>query len=1447
MTAQPASIEGPSNTARRSLRCLLILLAIPFFSAPLRADDWPQWRGSNRDGIWRETGIVEKIPAAGLPFRWRAKVGNGYSGPVVAGGRVFVNDHIFDPERERLLCFDEATGKPLWEYSYPTNYKDMEYGNGPRASPTVHEGRVYSLGTQGHLICADAAGGKLIWKKSLTDDLQGRVPRYGVSAAPLVVDDLLIICAGGETDTSVVALDRKTGELRWKALADRPAYSAPILTEAGGARQLIVWTADNINSLDPLSGKVHWQIPWKATFDPAQMVANPVRHREHLLLMGAWNRGSKMLTLDAAKPAATILWETPVKPTTTLTTPLFQDDGCFYAILGNGILACLDENTGKEVWSTREPTSGSFSNGHLVANGDRTFLFNSTGHLILCRLTVKGYQELGRCLLVEPTAGYRAQGPITWAHPAFANKCVFARNDRELVCASLAAGKELATVTAPPPQEIKARVLTYFDQNPALGLAYSDGGKTLAAATSQGLVKVLDLTNNDQDLPAPKPHNDWVCAVTFSRDGRFLVSAGGSEFANARNGNKTTGQIKVWDVGAGKETGELKGHENKVFSAAFAPAGEMVATAGADKTVRLWNAATLEQRLVLSGHTDAVWSVAWSPDGETIASAGADGTVKLWNAATGAELATLRGHDGEVRSVAFCPDGKTLASGGADWTVRLWDLASRKERAILKKHQGAVQSLAFTSGGGTLASGSSDETVILWDPASGNERAVLRGQRSGVTAVTFSPDNKTLASAGLDDAVRLWEVSTITEKFAWQTATPESQGLSPERLETVRARMESKKTRAFLVARNDRIVCEWYAPGVSADAKQGTASLAKALVGGMPLAVAMEDGKIALDDPAAKFIPQWKDDSKKSKITIRQLGSHTSGLSDSTTEGVKHEEQPGWMGEFWQRLDPPHDPFTLARDATPLIFEPGTELQYSNPGIGLLTYCVTAATGQDARTLLRERILRPIGVTDAEWSAGYGKTFMVDGLPLAGSWGGAAFTPRATARIGRLVLRGGDWDGRPLLRKEVVRQVTGDSGLPGNCGMGWWTNAGGRYPKLPKDAVWGAGAGDQLLLVVPSLNLVMVRNGETLTPGPGEPPVPQDDVFTKYHDYRARILFEPLAEAVTDQKKTAAAPAVPYPPSARIRELQWAPKDTIVRKARGSDNWPLAWADDGALYGAYGDGNGFEPFEPQKLSLGLARIEGLPDNFRGVNLSAPTLNSTGDGAAGRKASGLLCVKGVLYVWMRNADNSQLAWSRDHGATWTVADWKFTESFGCPAFVEFGQDYAGARDAFVYVYSPDTNSAYTPADHMVLARVPQEKIGDRDAYEFFAGHDDTVGPKWSRDLAQRRPVFTHGGRCYRPRISYHAALRCYLLVHPIPSSSSAGKPDTRFAGGLAVFDAPEPWGPWTTAFFTESWDTGPGDSAGFIPKWTGADGKTLHLVFSGDDCFSVRRAAVVPAW
>jgi CubicO group peptidase (beta-lactamase class C family) len=655
--------------------------------------------------------------------------------------------------------------------------------------------------------------------------------------------------------------------------------------------------------------------------------------------------------------------------------------------------------------------------------------------------------------------------------------------------------------------------------------------------------------------------------------------------------------------------------------------------------------------------------------------------------------------------------------------------------------------------------------------------------------------------------------------------------------------LAKRKTRAFLVIRNDKMVYEWYADGVTPERKQGTASLAKALVGGLSLAVAITDGRIALDDKAARFVRKWNEDPQKARITIRHLGSHTSGLADAEQNRLPHDKLLGWQGDFWKRLDPPNDPFTLARDRTPVLFEPGARLSYSNPGFAMLSYVVTASLTngpqKDLRTLLRDRVMRPMGVADADWSIGYGQTSGVDGLRLVASWGGGSFTPRATARIGRLLLRQGDWDGITILSKEAVRQITGDAGLPGRCGMGFWTNAGGRYPNVPTDAYYGAGAGDQLLIVVPCLNLIAVRHGEALAPEPKDAP----DVFAAFHDQRAKILFEPLIDAIADRPRQSR--VVPYPPSKHITGIRWAPKDTIIRKARDSDNWPLTWADDDHLYTAYGDGRGFEPFLPIKLGMGIARVEGSAVDFVGRNIRAPTVESRGQGSAGKKASGMLCVDGVLYLWARNAGNAQLAWSLDRGKTWKWADWKLTTSFGCPTFLNFGKNYAGARDQYVYIYSHDADSAYQPADRMVLARVPKGKIKERDAYEFFQGLDGQHQPRWTKAIAERGAVFKHAGRCYRSGITYNPGLGRYLWVQIIPGTEGL-KTDTRFEGGFGIYDAPEPWGPWTTAYFTEKWDVGPGETASFPSKWVSPDGKTLQLVFSGDDHFAVRRATLTTA-
>jgi CubicO group peptidase (beta-lactamase class C family) len=229
----------------------------------------------------------------------------------------------------------------------------------------------------------------------------------------------------------------------------------------------------------------------------------------------------------------------------------------------------------------------------------------------------------------------------------------------------------------------------------------------------------------------------------------------------------------------------------------------------------------------------------------------------------------------------------------------------------------------------------------------------------------------------------------------------------------------------------------------------------------------------------------------KSKITVRHLATHSSGIEDAEQDGMPHSDLPGWKGQFWKRAP---DPFSISRDQAPVVFEPGTRYAYSNPGMAMLSYAITSSLqgGQisDVRTLLRERIMRPIGVSDGDWSIGYGATYEVKGLRLVANWGGGAYTARATARVGRLMLHKGNWQGRQLVDPKWVEEIVRYAGTPipdrpaGNpqpaSGLGWWTNADGVWERVPRDAFSGAGAGNQVLLVVPSLDLIVVRNGANL-------------------------------------------------------------------------------------------------------------------------------------------------------------------------------------------------------------------------------------------------------------------------------------------------------------------------------------------------------------------------------
>ena len=343
--------------------------------------------------------------------------------------------------------------------------------------------------------------------------------------------------------------------------------------------------------------------------------------------------------------------------------------------------------------------------------------------------------------------------------------------------------------------------------------------------------------------------------------------------------------------------------------------------------------------------------------------------------------------------------------------------------------------------------------------------------------------------------------------FRWQAADPGDVGVDAKALRAAAEALAARATKTLLVLKDDRVVLEYYPEDHGPDKPHYSASLAKALVGGVSLMLAMDDGLIDPDDLACSFIPQWEGDPLRSKITVRHLATHSSGVEDAelseadrkqalaggVTLSDQHMSLSGWKGAFW-RQEP--DPFTLSRDAAPIVFEPGSRYAYSNPGMALLATCVTASLRQaphrDIRTLLRERVMKPLGVGEETWSVGYGKTFDVDGLPLVANWGGGSFTARTAAAVGRLMLRRGDWEGKRLVRQESVDRMTAyaktplPDRLPGNpqpaCGLAWYTNFDGNWPQVLRDAFAGAGAGNQILVVIPSLSMVIVRNGAQIDP-----------------------------------------------------------------------------------------------------------------------------------------------------------------------------------------------------------------------------------------------------------------------------------------------------------------------------------------------------------------------------
>ena len=445
------------SRVRISKAVVLAVVAAIAASGETLADDWPGWLGPTRDGVYRESGIVEEIPEDGLPVKWRAEVAGGYAGPAVADGRVYVFDYekrsgeaFNDPGtratldgEERLTAFDAESGEQLWRHEYACPY-GISYPAGPRCTPTVDGDRVYILGSEGDLRCLRGETGELVWSRSFQEDFAAEVPIWGFASHPLVDGDRLVCMVGG-TGQGVVAFDKMTGEVVWKALDANAGYAPPSIIEAGGTRQLIVFHPQAVMSLNPEDGSPYWDVPIAPSYEMS--IARPMVEGNRLYASGI-GEAAVMVELAQERPAAKELWRGQGRRHALYAsncTPILAGGVIYGADCGKGTFVAANAADGERLWETFEPIRPdeerrvNHGTAFLTRLGDshRYLIFSEIGDLIVATLTPDGYEEHGRFHVLEPTSEAFGRS-VVWSHPAYAGRTAFARNDEEVVAVDLA-------------------------------------------------------------------------------------------------------------------------------------------------------------------------------------------------------------------------------------------------------------------------------------------------------------------------------------------------------------------------------------------------------------------------------------------------------------------------------------------------------------------------------------------------------------------------------------------------------------------------------------------------------------------------------------------------------------------------------------------------------------------------------------------------------------------------------------------------------------------------------------------------------------------------------------------------------------------------------------------------------------------------------------------------
>ncbi len=403
---------------------ILGLIAL-VFCGDVSAQDWPGWRGPNRDGVVASFTAPKTWPE-NLKLKWKTPVGEGHSSPVVAGNRVYIQAR--QGEEEIVSAIDLNTGKTVWSERYAVSYvmnpAAVSHGKGPKSTPVISGGKLYTLSINGVLSSFDAQTGKLRWRKEFSKDFKVTSPLYGTAMSPLVVDNLVIAHVGGSEGGMLAAFNADTGEVKWSWKGDGPGYASPILVDIGGARQIVTQSEKNLIAVSAATGELLWQMPFTTEYD--QNIVTPVVYKDTLIFSGI-DKGILALkpVKRDAKWQAVQVWHNP-QVSIYMNSPVVVGDHLYgLSHKRKGQLFGINARTGATVWTT-EGREG--DNAALLAAGDLLFVLTDDAELTVARRGAKAF---------EPLKKYSVAQSPTWAHPVVIGNRILIKDASTLALWSL--------------------------------------------------------------------------------------------------------------------------------------------------------------------------------------------------------------------------------------------------------------------------------------------------------------------------------------------------------------------------------------------------------------------------------------------------------------------------------------------------------------------------------------------------------------------------------------------------------------------------------------------------------------------------------------------------------------------------------------------------------------------------------------------------------------------------------------------------------------------------------------------------------------------------------------------------------------------------------------------------------------------------------------------------